>query len=516
VENNDPKNYARRLVKGSTIVFTGLIAAGLVGFLLRMFLARNLSVADYGLFYAVFSLVSFFSLFRDLGLNSALVKYIPEFQVHRDFRSIKSAIISVTLFQAIFALLITALLFVFSDWFALEFFKSEAAVGPLQILSIWFFIMVFYSVIRSVFQGLQNMLIYSALEFSWITLVLFWSIILVGDFCLGPFGVASAYLLSTLVMNALGLVYFRMRYQRVFEGKPANVKLLSKKLFMFALPVFIGSLGVMILSYMDTIMLTIFRTLPEVGYYQAAQPTASILWTFVVALTTVLFPMVSELWAKREQVLLSTTLHFSIKFLFVLIVPAALTFIAFPDIILRLLFGDEYLAGVTALRILSGGMVVYMFFAILANVMSGINKPSINTKVVVAMACLNFLGNLLLIPKYGIEGAAITTFCSYLFGTFALFRYSKKYVKFVMPTSYLFKTSVGGMLTLFLISALKFVIVLPPWPEAFIVMILSLIFYVGWILLSKALTEDDLRLIAQILPMPKWLIKIARKFTNIA
>lgn len=511
-----PEEYAKRLAKGSAIVFTGLIAAGLVGFLLRMFLARSLSVADYGLFYAVFSLVSFFSLFRDLGLNSALVKYIPEFQVHQDFRSIKSAMISVALIQAVFAFLVAAVLFVFSDWFALKFFKSEAAVGPLQILSIWFFFMVFYSVARSVFQGLQNMLIYSVLEFSWITLVLFWSIVLVGAFGLGPFGVASAYLSSTLVINAFVLVYFRIRYRRIFEEKPSNTKSIAKRLFVFALPVFIGSLGGMILGYMDTIMLTVFRTLPEVGYYQAAQPTASILWTFVMALTTVLFPMVSELWAKRERVLLTTTLHFSIKFLFVLIVPAALTFIAFPDIILRLLFGNEYLAGVTALQILSSGMVVYMFFAILANVMSGINRPSINTKVVVAMACLNFFGNLLLIPKYGIEGAATTTFCSYLFGSFSLFRYSKKYVKFAMPTSCLFKTSVGGVLTLFLISGLKLVIVLPPWPEAFIVMIPSLIFYVGWIVLTKALTEDDLKLIAQILPMPKWLVKIARKFTNLA
>lgn len=55
----ESKVYAKRLVKGSAIVFTSLIATELVAFLLRMFLARSLSVAEYGLFYAVFTVFSF-------------------------------------------------------------------------------------------------------------------------------------------------------------------------------------------------------------------------------------------------------------------------------------------------------------------------------------------------------------------------------------------------------------------------------------------------------------------------
>jgi hypothetical protein len=35
----EPKVYARRLVKGSAIVFTALVASGFMAFLLRMFLA---------------------------------------------------------------------------------------------------------------------------------------------------------------------------------------------------------------------------------------------------------------------------------------------------------------------------------------------------------------------------------------------------------------------------------------------------------------------------------------------
>jgi len=523
-ENPDPKSYARRLVKGGAIIFMALVASGFIAFLLRMFLARSLIAEDialgvkegyhYGLFYAILALVSFFALFRDLGLNSALVKYIPEFSMRKKFSAIKSSMAFVAIFQAIFAFSVATLLFIFSNQIALEFFRTEAAVLPLRILCAWFFVMGFYVIIRSAFQGFQNMSAYAGMEFLWITFVLLSAVLFVGVLGQGIGGVASAYLVATAVMIVLALAYFGKRYPQAFKGKGSITKPFVKKLFVFALPVFIGGLGGLVIGYMDTLMIAVFRTLPEVGLYQVAQPTAYILWVFVGALTTVLFPMVSELWVRRERVLLSSALHFLIKFSFMLIIPAALIFIAFPDIIIRLLFGEGYLAGATALQILAGAAIVYTPFAILVSTIGGIGKPIVGTKVIGAMACLNLVGNLLLIPPYGIEGAAVATLFSYLLGFVLLFYYSRKFVKFTVSASSLLKTLAGGVLTLFFIFGLKSVLLLPPWPEAFAVMIPSLVFYGVWILATKAITKDDLKLVARIVPMPKWLVKIARKFVR--
>jgi len=513
-ENPNPKSYARRLVKGSTIVFTALVFSSIVGFLLRMLLARSLSVEEYGLFYAVFALVSFFALFRDLGLTSALVKYIPEFSVRKDFGAVKSSMTFVAIFQAIFAFSVATLLFIFSNQIALEFFRTEAAVLPIRILCAWFFVMAFYVIIHSAFQGFQDMPAYAGMEFFWITFILLSAVLFVGVLGQGTGGVASAYLVSTVVMIVFALAFFGKRYPQALKGKASVTKPLVKKLFAFALPIFIGGIGSMIIGYEDTLMIVAFRTLPEVGFYQVAQPTAYILFTFGGALTTVFFPMVSELWARREREFLGGALHFLVKFSFVLIIPAALVLIAFPDIIIRLLFGEGYLAGATALQILGGAAIVCTLFAILTSTMAGIGKPIINTKVVGAMACLNFFGNLLLIPPYGIEGAAVATLFSYLLGLVLLFYYARKLVKFTVPASSLLKTLAGGVLTLLLVFGLKSVLVLPPWPKAFVVMIPSLLFYGAWILVTKAITKDDLKLIARIVPMPRWLVRAAGRFVE--
>ena len=521
-EMPDPKSYARRLVKGSAIVFVALIASGFIAFLLRMFLARSFSVEEYGFFYTAIALVSFFALFRDFGLGSAVVKHIPEFKLRGQYGRIKSSMTFILLFQAILAFLVAVMLFVFSDQIVLAFSSSEdlAIVGManaslvVKILSIWFFVAIFSLTFKRAFQGFQNMPAYALMSFFEIFFVLLSAILLVGLFGIGIGGAAYAYLLAFLVVAILGFFLFWKGYPRVIKEKVQITKSLIKKLFVFALPVFIGGLGGLIIGYTDTLMIASFWSSKQVGFYQTAQPAARILWYLVTPLVVVLFPMISELWARRERKLLRNALHFLTKFSFILIIPAALVFIAFPDIVINLLFGPRYLAGTTVLQILAGAAIVYMLYAILVSTINGIGKPIINTKVVGVMAGLNLAGNLLLIPAYGIEGAAIATFSAYTLGLVLMFYYARKLVKFTVPALSLLKTVTGGVLTLLIIFGLKSVLVLPPWPEAFVVVIPSLVFYGVWVLATKAITKDDLRLIARIVPMPKWLVRATGRFVG--
>lgn len=510
----EPKDYAKRLVKGSAIVFTAFMASEVIGLFLRMFLARSLTVAEYGLFYFIFALISFFLLFRNLGLSSALVKYIPEFVVRKQFAKIKSAMASALLVQAAVGFIVSAALFIFSDQIALTVFRTLDASLPLMILSIWFFVATFYSLMQDTFRGLQNMPAYASINFLNLLLILLLAVFFVGILGLGVSGVAFAYLTAAVVMGVSSLTFFIRRYPYVFREKASVTKPLLKKLLLFALPIFIGGLGGLIISYTDTLMIGIFRTLPEVGFYQAAQPTAHILRYFPMALGVVLFPMISELWVRRKQKLLGQTLHFLTKFSFVLIMPAAFVFIAFPDIVINLLFGPGYLAGVTVLQILGVVAIVHTLYYILSCAMAGICRPVVITKVVGFMACLNLVGNLTLIPRYGIEGAAVATFVAFLSGLALMFYYARKFIRFPIPSLPLLKTAIGGILTLLLIFGLKSALVLSPWLEAFAVMIPSLLFYGVWILATKAITKDDLRLIRRIVPMPRWLVKAAGRFVG--
>ena len=120
-------NYAERIAKGTAIVFLISVVGLFIGYLFRMFLARNLTLEDFGLFYAILAFIGLTTLFRDLGLNQALVKHIPEFLVKRNFGKIKSSIILVAFIQLIIASLFILVLFVFSDQIAVNYFHTISA-----------------------------------------------------------------------------------------------------------------------------------------------------------------------------------------------------------------------------------------------------------------------------------------------------------------------------------------------------------------------------------------------------
>jgi len=511
------KSYARRFVRGSTLVFTAFVLSGVVGLLLRIFLARTLGAADYGLFITLFMFISMFALFRDPGIGQSLVKYIPEFVAKKRRDELKSSIIVYMLVQVLISLFVCLTLVVFSDQIASTIFPERMAEASsvIKILSGWFLFEAFFYTFSRTFQGFQDMVPFSLLLFLQISLPFLFALLLVGIFGLSTMGVALAYTagLGAVVLFAFGT--FLKKHSSVLKAKIRISKPLLKKLLMFALPVLLSGVAGAIIGYMSTLMIAIFRTSSEVGFYQVAYPAANSLLYFPRAMGVVLFPMISELWARRKHELIGGAMHTLIKFSFIFIAPAALIIIAFPGVVISLLFGSEYLAASLALQILALMAIVQTLYTISNRMILGIGKPAVITVVMVIMACFAFTLNLILIPPYGIEGAAVATFLSMLVGLSLSLYFARKYVKFTIPSSPLIKTLVGGLLTLLMVSGLKLIINLPPLLELFVVMIPSLLFYGAWILLTRALTWDDLLLLKNTMPIPKWLLRIARKFIGI-
>jgi len=140
------ENYSKRFVKGSAIVFIALIVSSVIGLLLRIFLSRSLSVADYGLFYAVFALVSVFGAFRDFGVGQAVIRAIPKYAIQKDFRLIKSSMTILTIIQVVFSLIVAIVLVILSDQIATTIFGTMEASIMIKLLSGWFlFQAIFYT-----------------------------------------------------------------------------------------------------------------------------------------------------------------------------------------------------------------------------------------------------------------------------------------------------------------------------------------------------------------------------------
>jgi len=511
--------YAKHLFKGSTIVFIALVISQIMILVLRMFLARNLSVEEYGFFYTMIALFSFIGTFHTLNLELAIVKYLPEFKIKKQLHKIKSSILFVWIVQTALSFLIMIILMVFSSQIISTFSKPEdliivgssKALQVLGVLSIWFIIMIVPLVLRSTFRGLQNVPAYATMRVSESFFILLFAILFISVFGTGIVGVAFAYVMGFSVTGILGILILRKKYTNILNKKIRIRKTLIKKIMLFSMPLFVGGIGRMFFSHLDTLMIAGFLSSKQAGLYQVARPAAQLLGYAASTIIIVLFPMISEIFAKREMNVLKNLVHFLLKFSFIVLIPATLVFVAFPQTVITLIFGSKYLAASTTLQILALATNVSILYSIFVNVINGVGKPIINTKNSFIIGMLSLSGNLILIPRYGIEGAAISIFITYIVGLILAIYFARKLVKFSVPGYSLIKSFVGGVLTLFLIGWLKEIIELTLLMEVLVIMSIALLFYVSWILITKAMTKEDLLLISRVIPIPKWILKFARK-----
>src|SRR3989344_2020837 len=258
----------------SSISFSLLFGslASVTAYITRIVLARKLTAEDFGLFFAVYTFVMFLLFFRDLGLVQALVKYIAEFKTLQKFNLVKTAIYSTVVFQLISSAILALILTAISPWLTENYFKNPLAKPILFLLIIYIFTSVFFLVIKSTFQGLKKMLLFSSMEFVKNLLVI--GLILI-FFKLG-FTTLSPAIAFALVCLIISLIYLpiMLKHFNVLNVQVIDFKIVSKKLLLFGIPIFATALAGKFIGNLDTLMLTHFRSLEEVGVYNVVLPTA--------------------------------------------------------------------------------------------------------------------------------------------------------------------------------------------------------------------------------------------------
>ena len=100
-------------------------------------------------------------------------------------------------------------------------------------------------------------------------------------------------------------------------------------------------------------------------------------------------------------------------------IPVVIFVELFPEIIIELLAGSEYLSAVNILRVAIIGILFLPFLKQFGTVMNTINRPDLNFYFVFCLAGLNVVLNYFCIVHFGIIGGAIGTLSSYVIGCFA-------------------------------------------------------------------------------------------------
>lgn len=169
----------------------------------------------------------------------------------------------------------------------------------------------------------------------------------------------------------------------------------------------------MSLYHVDVIMLRALTDGETTGFYKAALAIAEYLWFVPIVVQRLLLHSTSTLWAE-DRIEAVTSLAGRVTrqiFLFVALLSVGLAPMA--DRVMGLYYGPQYVAATVPLLILLPGTIAFSAARPLQAIAQGSGRLRALAVAMGAAAVLNVALNALLIPRYGMTGAAIATSTGY-------------------------------------------------------------------------------------------------------
>jgi O-antigen/teichoic acid export membrane protein len=157
----------------------------------------------------------------------------------------------------------------------------------------------------------------------------------------------------------------------------------------------------------DVFLVNLFIGPAAVGVYVIAVAMAEKLWLMSQAVSTVLLPRLSQLTDDEHTRKTLTPLIARWVLLATLLAALILAFVAHWLIVM--IFGAEYSGAVLPLWILLPGIVCSSASRVLSNDIAARGRPQWNMYTAVVVVTVNVIGNILLIPDFGLLGAATAT-----------------------------------------------------------------------------------------------------------
>lgn len=392
----------RFILTGSIILTLSNVAVRLLSYLFRVAMGRLLSPYEYGILNLALPLQFMIILLTSAGIAPSIAKFVSDAQGDRERLSRLTA--SVIYYYTIGGLLLGAIFFILARPIGALLFGDVNAILPLQLSALAMPFGIVVSVFTGIFQGMRKAHFMSgALLFEQVLRVVFAVLLVVLGF--GAVGGIAGSTLGFILAIPFSIVLFKTLNLEL--GRRSYT--VFKEVFWFSVPTSITALSSFLLAYADILLIGYFMSPGDVGIYSAASPASRLIFAFTMAFYAVLIPTVSEASAKGGKRAVKKYFKIALLSLSAVVLPATIFSLLFSKQIVTMLFTDVYSQAVPSFEILVVGAAFLSLFMTNSGIFQGLGKPGTPMKILLLFASVDILLNLILIPGYGIEGAAFAT-----------------------------------------------------------------------------------------------------------
>lgn len=391
-----------RLLKESALYSVNAVALPLIGIILVPIYTRIFSPDEYGIIELITTVTALLTILLIAGLENGIGRYYIDIGSPDDKRKIATTGIA---YLALTALIVITVLMVFSNNLSSILFQSGdySQVLLVALACIPFMVMVssFANLLRFRLQPLRAVVL--ALG----TLLLQTALIIIFVVTLNK-GIIGIYIATLITQLVFTLVGFILTYDSYAPGFSVTR---LKQILYFGMPYLLLSFCYFIMTNSDRYFLNYFQGLGEVGIYGIGYKMASVIGIAVMGFQFAWGPFIYSTYKDADA---KRTFARVFDYVSVAACILVLALSLFSVELLHIFATAQYFEAYKVVPFICAGLVIYTLGGYFS-VGVGIAKKTIHVAWTGMVAALvNLLLNWLLIPRFGMQGAAVSAVISFL------------------------------------------------------------------------------------------------------
>lgn len=394
---------ARNLFKGSTLAFAFKIGGMLINYLFTYQVTKNYGAQITGLFNLGLVVLVVSTVISRLGLDTAMLRFTTDFWIKGRKDELKATYLEMLRVVVPVCLAANMILYFGADYLAVKIFSKPSLGIFIKVLS---FTVLPYSLIMIHSECLRAIkYVNYYLFYEGIAINLFNAVLLFICFFWNQDETILIYtcLVSTIAVGIHSTCTWLKKSEILSEPETKGKSI--REILKISLPMLTSNSLMNLTSWVDTIMLGIFRSAVDVGVYNISIKIALITKITLTAVNSISAPKFAAYYSLNDMQSFAKTAQYSTKLIFWTSAPIMILILFFPGFCLGI-FGDEFKVGAMALVILTIGQFIASISGSVGYILNLTDSQVLQQNITMVAVAVNIVLNILLIPHYGIIGAA--------------------------------------------------------------------------------------------------------------
>ena len=372
----------------------------------NLIISRFLGAEGIGIYAQAIAITSFVSLAALVGFDVGILRFLSLYLTKEDWGHARGLMSFAPKFIFLTSLVLAGVVFVTSDFIANTVLSEPQLTIALRVFAFTVPLVALRTVWLNGIQAFQRTDYRIYIGRVAVPLVSLGSIALFLYLGWGWYSVLIGTVLTASVGGLLAYYVCRGLQKSIPGTEEEKPQLAVKEWLLFCYPLFISQLLILASPRMTILMLGFFHDSAEVGIFEIASKVGLLILIPLDISSFILAPMIGQMYVQGDMLRLQRLFGTVTKWILALSILIFLVMIFLAEPILAV-FGREFVAGVSALYILAFGHLVNVSTGASGWMLIMSGHPKIHMFNSALSVLLIIALSLLLIPSYGVIGAAI-------------------------------------------------------------------------------------------------------------